>query len=175
MAAFLFTTPAARAVTLDFSVHGVGTWQPGSDFNNDAQVTLASNWLIDWYNGGTDPNTFGSTVFELAPTSLTPPPLPSPVSFGFKDETAPFDSVSGTDYAYVLGKYGNISYLFYIGNLGAGPHTLPTTLGGHNLSHLVAFTVTGGGPGVPDGGTTMSLLGMGILLLEGLRRRLKLA
>jgi hypothetical protein len=171
----LCLTVAARGIVLDFSVSGIGSYTPASSLNNDADVTTAVNLLVNWYNGGANP-TGGGTTFTLSAGSGVPGPLrPAPITFGFKDESAPFVDVNSATFSYVLGKYGNAAYLFYIGNLPPGSYSLPNTLvaGGNSLSHEVAFAA--GGTSVPDGGTTMALLGLGLLGVAFMQRKVKLA
>src|SRR6266542_2257288 len=166
--------PLAKAIVLDFSTSGLGTWNPASGYNNDADATIAANKLVTWYNGGANPNPDPNATFALSVGSGVPPPaLPSPLTFVYKDETSPFDPFNPANYDYVLGKYGNIAYLFYIGNLAPGSYSLPSTLGGNGLSHEIFFTDPP--TTVPDGGATMALLGFSLLCVEGLRRKLKLA
>ena len=157
------------AIVLDFNVNGLGSYTPASQANNDAEVVIAANNLITWYNGGANPNG-GPITYSLLPGSGVPAPaLPGPAVFGFKDETAPFVDINPANYTYLLGKYGNVAYLFYLGNLAPGSYSLPATLGGNGLSHEVAFTAAR--TSVPDGGLTMALHGCTLLCLEGLRRR----
>ena len=169
--AVLLSAASAKAATiLNFATHGVGSWNPGSALNNDAEVVIGANTLINWYNGGSAPNPNTNPTFSLAATSLGV--LPTAATFGFKDELAPFVDVNASQYEYVLGKYGNVAYLFYIGNL-SGNVSLPGTVGGNGLSHLVAFNAEEPGDRVPDGGATVALLGLGLVALGASRRFIK--
>lgn len=173
--AFALCAPFANAIPLDFSVSGVGHYNPASAFNNDSEVTTAVNKLVNWYNGGANPNPDPDATFALAPGSGLPPPLlPASLVFGFKDEQGPFVDINSGQYSYALGKYGNTAYLFYLGNLAPGSYSLPGTMGGNALSHEVAFTSSPGNR-VPDGGASIGVLGLTLLLVEVVRRRLKLA
>ena len=161
--------PRASAIVLDFNVNGLASYTPASQANNDSEVTDAVNAIINWYNGGANPNG-GPITYTLDPGSGVPAPaLPGPAVFGFKDEQAPFVDVNPATYSYLLGKYGNTAYVFYIGNLAPGSYTLPETLGGNGLSHEVAFTAAR--TSVPDGGAPMALLGCTLLFVEFARRR----
>lgn len=173
VALLCFAAPLARAIVLDFSVSGIGSYAPASAANNDAEVTVAVNALINWFNGGPNPSGGGITYTLTPGSGLPPPALPTPAVFGFKDDAAPFVDITLPGYTYLLAKYGNVAYVFYLGNLAPGSYSLPAVgPNGLGLSHEVAFTTQ---TTVPDGGTTMALLGLGLLALEVLRRRIRLA
>ncbi len=168
LGAAAFAVSSASAIVLDFSVSGIGTYTPASQANNNADATVAVNAVIAWYNGGTNPNGSG-IVYSLVPGSGVPATgLPTNATFNLKDETVPFQDIAVPTYTYLLGKYGNVAYIFYLGNLAPGAYSLPATLGGGGLSHELAFTTTS--VTVPDGGVSLTLLG-GALLLLGLARR----
>lgn len=167
------SAPALKAIPLNFDTSGVGYYAPASAANNNTEVTQAANALINWYNGGANPSDGVITYTLDVGTGVPAPNLPSPLTFGFKDETAPFVGVDSSQYTYVLGKYGNIAYLFYLGNLAPGVYDLPSTLGGNGLSHEVLFS--SGRQTVPDGGMTMALIGFGLVGVALLQRKLKLA
>ena len=97
--------------------------------------------------------------------------LPSPADFTDKDESGD-NTVDVTGFAYILAKYGKgsetqISHVWYVGNL-TGEQTVPDSSGG-GLSHISRFNATTNG--VPDGGTTLMLLGTALVGLGALRRR----
>jgi hypothetical protein len=76
-------------------------------------------------------------------------------------------------YTYLFAKYDGPNYgseVWYVGDL-SGTITIPATAGGYGLSGWTLFT--GGGNGVPDGGTTLMLLGMAFGSLGMARRFLK--
>lgn len=161
------------AIVLDFSVNGVGTYAPASAANNNTDATVAVNALINWYNGGTNPNG-GAITYTLSPGSGVPgPALPTPVVFGLKDDSAPFADVTVPGTTYLLGKYGNVAAIFYIGNVAPGTYSLPSTFNGNELSHYLAFTSPN--TSVPDSGMTMALLGCTLLCLEFVRRKFQRA
>ncbi len=150
---------------LDFNTSGVGWYARASKANNPTDVTLAANQLVDFYNNS-GPGFSSVVSFNLAPTAFGT--LPGNLAYGYKDENGPFDSIDTQTYEYVLGKYGNNAYLFYIADL-SGIVQLPSTLKGKGLSHQVLFDSER--TNVPDGGTTVALLGFGMVGLEILRRR----
>ncbi len=164
-AGVFLATSVARALTiLDFSTAGIGLFAPASKANNDYAATVAANSLVTWYNGGEEPEIEGVN-FTLANTSLGV--LPTSLTFGYKDEQSPFDTINTATYEYVLGKYGNVAYLFYVADI-SDVVKLPGNLGGHGLSHQNVFDSTR--TNVPDGGATLALLGLGLLGVEGFRR-----
>jgi hypothetical protein len=162
----LLVASPAFAITLDYTAVGVGSFSPASQANNDSDVEDAANILVNWYNGGSAPGVVDGVTYVLAGTSLGA--LPSPVDFGSKDELAPFTSVDTDAWEYVLGKYGNVAYLFYVGDL-SGIYDLPGTLGGNGLSHEVFFNAST--RQVPDGGATVVLLGLGLVGMSFIARR----
>jgi hypothetical protein len=158
----------SQATLIDYSTMGVGNWDPASKYNNDAGATLAANALVTWYNGGVNANTVLSEAsFTLGTASLGT--LPGPLSFSFKDENAPYLSFDASLYSYVLGKYGNVSYLFYLGDQG-GTFELPSNMTSGGLSHEIGFIAR---QSVPDGGMTLMLLGSAFAGLGTVRRFIK--
>jgi hypothetical protein len=76
-------------------------------------------------------------------------------------------------YTYLFAKYDGPNYgseVWYVGDL-SGTITIPATAGGYGLSGWTLFTT--GGQGVPDGGTTVMLLGTALGALGMARRFLK--
>ena len=99
----------------------------------------------------------------------------------FKQDTGTPNSIDVTGFTYLLAKYDATkagSWVWYVGGL-TGVQTVPQALGscgtakapsGCGLSHITLFnpsTVT-----TPDGGLTVGLLGLSMLGLGYLRRRL---
>ena len=76
-------------------------------------------------------------------------------------------------YTYLFAKYDGPNYgseVWYVGDL-SGTITIPATAGGYGLSGWTLFTA--GGQGVPDGGTTVMLLGAALGALGMARRYIK--
>lgn len=144
-------------------------------------VTNESNWvnyLITLSAGqvvlaGAPANTYPSETFSRAGSTVAG--LPTPATYGDKDDSGPFPSIVTTGFSYVLGKYGNseevgaqqVSYVWYVG--GLSEVSIPTA----GLSHVTRFTATNSDiPGTPDGGSTVALLGLGLAALALARRKL---
>jgi len=145
--------------------HELGTSTPGTA--GDADRTAIVNHLIGMALNATEPF-LGESVHRSNNSFGT---LPGPAVIGpqggFNDTT--IDIGSGL-YSYLWAKYdGKNAYteVWYIGDL-SGSITIPQFLGQYGLS---GWTLFGPGvPGVPDGGTTVMLLGTALGAL-GMARR----
>ena len=141
--------------------------------SGDQDRTNYVNHLVFMYNNGiTDDVALGQTfhIVNGAP------------AFGATLATTPGVALNGTStnidlgvglYSYLFAKYDGPnqgSVVWYVGNL-SGPITIPADWNGYGLSGWTLFGT--GVPGVPDGGTTAMLLGMGFGVLGTARRFLK--
>jgi len=162
--------PSATALTFT-DVHVVGTVTPV----NPADATSRANYIN--FMIGLTPGTSGtfnnpphtqtitrsSNLFASLPNALVP---------GSVSGTSTTINLGAGVFSYLFAKYdgGNdISQVWYVGNL-SGIITIPQ-LGplGHGLSGWVLFG-PGGTPSVPDGGTTVMLLGAALGALGVARR-----
>lgn len=167
---------ASSASALDLQVNGgpnyVGRYSPPEPASASAEVGYINN-LIDLAQGagntvvgGVTYNRVGSTVAGALPDAS--------IANASKDETGN-NSFNLSNYTgYIVGKYdgpNGFGFVWYLVNF-SGPLTVPTDgescAKGCGLSHVSFY----GNVGVPDGGTTLSLLGLGFLGLGFLRRRL---
>jgi hypothetical protein len=71
-------------------------------------------------------------------------------------------------YSYLFARYSGVSYVWYVGNLSGNVQIPPFTITGGLLMGWTLFSA--GGQGVPDGGTTVMLLGAALCAL-GIARR----
>jgi hypothetical protein len=97
-------------------------------------------------------------------------PLPQPAVLALNGTGTTIDLGTGL-YSYLFAKYDGPNYgseVWFVGNL-SGIITIPATGGGYGLSGWTLFGPGGGGQ-VPDGGTTVMLLGAALGAL-GLARR----
>jgi hypothetical protein len=80
----------------------------------------------------------------------------------------------GSGYLYLLGKYDGPNFgseVWYVGGL-TGVITIPATgAGQYGLSHVYLFNGSGG-TSLPDGGTTLTMLGIAMSGLGFLKRKL---
>jgi hypothetical protein len=85
------------------------------------------------------------------------------------NQLPPGGPVNVTGYEWLYAKYGGDSHVWWIGGSGAGVTIPGNNVGGQALSHYALFDATGQ---TPEGGATLGLLGLGVLALGYLRRRI---
>jgi hypothetical protein len=163
-------SPSATALTFN-DVHVVGTITPGSPAD-PSDVAPYINFMIGLTPGtsGTFHNpphtqsiTRSTNLFASLPNALVP---------GAVSGTGTTINLGAGVFSYLFAKYDgqrDISQVWYVGNL-SGIVTIPQ-LGplGHGLSGWILFPPGGGGQ-VPDGGTTVMLLGAALGALGVARR-----
>ena len=139
--------------------------------SGDQDRTDYVNHLIGMGLGTTD-QALGQT-FTRSNNDFGPLPTAVFAHNSISNETS-VDLGAGGLYTYLFAKYDGPNYgseVWYVGDL-SGIITIPATAGGYGLSGWTLFG-PGGVPGVPDGGTTAMLLGMGFGALGMARRFLK--
>ena len=135
--------------------------------SGDADRTLYVNHLIGMSLGATDladgqTYTRSNNVFSPLPTAV----------FSLNGTSTTIDLGTGL-YTYLFAKYDGPNYgseVWYVGNL-SGIITIPATGGQYGLSGWTLFDPTG--TTVPDGGTTVMLLGAALGTLGMARRFVK--
>jgi len=121
---------------------------------------------VDRYLGFTGPTSFGSGFFmEASAGSGDLVGIRNDIRNGFPGLLVPQGYVSGTALLDSM-TFNNATFA----SLGVTPGTYVWSWG--NGLPNQNFTLTIGGVGVPDGGTTVSLLGFALLGLAALRRKL---
>ena len=129
---------------------------------------------------GTAATTIGTESYNTVGATLNCVTLPCPTATSagaLKDDTGPFGSITITGWTYILAKYdadkpGAGAYVWYLPLVGDTVVTLPATSpGGFDLSHYTLFK-SGQPQTIPDGGATLGLLGLAMLGLGYLRRRM---
>ncbi len=142
-----FGIPSGDADRLTYVNHLIGMALGTSD-KADGQTYFRSN------------NSFG----QLSPAVLT----------GHVNGTSTSINLgAGGTYLYLFAKYDGPNYgseVWYVGDL-SGTITIPATAGGYGLS---GWTLFGSAGSVPDGGTTVMLLGAALGALGMARRVLKI-
>ena len=147
----------------------LGTISDGTPASN-ANETLWVNALINATTGST--TTVGDQTLVRSANSF--PTLPAAV-FSYRVENRDLTLQSLTGISYILGKYGNSvdggqqSVVWYVGALTGTGYSIPTP----GLSHVTYFTSDSDvpTPGVPEGGSTVALLGLAVAALALLRRK----
>jgi len=172
-AAVLAFTPttAGAATTLSTALpEYLGSVDPGSPANPADEVVYINLLLSLSANAVAtiDGHTYDTSLNDCAG-------CPAAVLSGQQtvDTGGPVLALDVSLFTYLLVKYGNTSYVWNVANFTTVD--IPSTLNGFNgpgtgLSHYALFTPAGGG--VPDGGTTAGLLGLAMLGLGYLRRRM---
>jgi hypothetical protein len=134
------------------------------------------NHLVFMYNNGiTDDVALGQTFHIVNGAPAFGASLPNAVLAGHVNGTSTSISLgNGSLYSYLFAKYDGPnqgSVVWYVGNLN-GVITIPPDWNGYGLSGWTLFGP--GGQGVPDGGTTVMLLGAALGALGMARRFLKI-
>ena len=168
-------TPNAKA--LEFS-DAVGTVTPGAPAS-EVQEASYINFMIGLGLGETD--TFdGQTITRSNNVFANLPTATATGAVRVNDPPAGGDGLVHIDlgavgtYSYLYAKYdgqNDLTQVWYVGDLG-GEITIPFNgPEGHGISHYTLFVGPGGQ--VPDGGTTVMLLGTALGALGMARRFLK--
>ena len=157
--------------------YSVGYYRPPEPASETAEAGYI-NTLIDQAINST--TVFGAYTYVR--TSLDSSSLPDATAVGsvktqIPEGTTAIGSINVSGYDYLIGKYDGPQgggYVWYVGNL-TGSQTIPfdstfTTEGSYGLSHYTLFKAAPG-TGVPDGGATAALLGLGMLGLGFMARR----
>lgn len=96
-------------------------------------------------------------------------PFTAATAVGVIKEDPTDGAIDATGFLYVYAKYGGEARVWYNASGFSGIMTVPTA----GLSHLSTYNPGGGNtPGVPDGGTTLALMGLGFAGLSLLRRKI---
>jgi hypothetical protein len=156
----------------------LGYVTPGEPANAATEVQFI-NTLLDLANGAGAPTVDCSPPLGDPPGSdtdylcsrdesllLSTVGLPDAVVAGaVKIESPANGNVIPDNWEYILAKYGNVSHVWYVGNL-TGQTTVPMTALGGGLSHISFYNFTA----VPEPGM-LSLLGAGLVGVALVRRR----
>jgi hypothetical protein len=140
---------------------------------SDADKTGLINHLIGQALNTVEPAFIDGGLYEIGRSNNDFGPLPEPAVIGPSGTTTSITIGSGI-YSYVFVTYASLFVavhdVWYIGNL-SGDITIP---GGSGDLLLTGWTLFGPGvPAVPDGGTTVMLLGTALGALGMARRFLK--
>ncbi len=169
-AAVLAFTPNANALTFS-DQYVVGTTSPG----NPPTVPNVASWVNYMITLGLGQSgNVGNQTVTRSNNAFANLPNANPAIFA-QGTTTTINLGAGGTYSYLFAKYdgqNDNSLVWYVGNL-SGIITIPADGPlGHGLS---GWTLLGpGGAGVPDGGTTVMLLGAALGALGMARRFMKI-
>ena len=154
--------------------HELGTVEPDVP-EGDHDITQYVNAMINLPLGGMTTVSIGPHDNTVTRSLHDFGPLPTSALLVHRD--------TGTDinlgalgmfeflFAHYGGPQGGEVEVWFVGDLG-GEVTIPGTGFDHNLSGWALFK--GHGTGVPDGGPAVALLGIGLGVIEFIRRKLRL-
>jgi hypothetical protein len=114
--------------------------------------------------------TIGTEDYNRVGSTLAGPFAPAVEAGSVKNETG-VNTINATGFTYILAKYdagAAGSLVWYIEGGATGSVTVPTEFNGKGVSHISLYNP--GTTTVPDGGTTVLLLGSALSLV-GLARR----
>ena len=171
----------ALAITGDSTY--IGFVDPDTPANATAQASYI-NTLIDQAAGATNVQ-IDTRYYNRQNSTLDTSSLPDAVVGTSENCNVPTCIGTGIDvqgWTYLLGKYGNTGFVWYVGGLSTVdlPSTISSSITtpkkngkgtqniGGGLSHFTLYNYSA----VPDGGTTLILLGGALVGIETLRRRL---
>jgi len=114
----------------------------------------------------------GTGEFYDRVSSTVAGPFPDATTTGGQNGLSPVASVNASGYQYILGKYGGNSLVWYNAAGFSSSEVLPGAPPGSDaLSHISLYNPTT--TQVPDGGTTLVLLGSVLACLGFVRRMVK--
>jgi VPDSG-CTERM motif len=150
--------------------HELGQAQPPTP-DGDADITRYVNFMIGLSLGGSGHVIIGPHNILVTRSMNNFGSLPSPATLALRGTGTTINLGTQGTYAYLFAHYGGpgggFAEVWYVGNLN-GSISIPATGLGHGLSGWALFTAPGGA--VPDGGTTLMLLGTALGALGIVRR-----
>jgi hypothetical protein len=150
--------------------HELGQVQPPTP-EGDADITKYVNFMIGLSLGGSGHVIIGPHNILVTRSMNDFGSLPGPATLALRGTGTTINlGIQGT-YDYLFAHYGGpgggFAEVWYVGDL-SGTISIPATGLGHGLSGWALFTAPSGA--VPDGGTTVMLLGAGLGALAVVRR-----
>jgi len=152
----------------------LGKVQPATP-EGDAAITQYVNFMIGLSLGGSGHVIIGPHNALVTRSMNNFGSLPGPATLALRGTGTTINLGTQFTYNYLFAHYGGpgggFAEVWYVGNLN-GSISIPATGFGHGLSGWALFTAPGGA--VPDGGTTVMLLGAALGALGMARRFLKI-
>jgi hypothetical protein len=165
----LVLTPGAASALSILDSHYLGSVTPGSPANAIAEVEYINHLLdmsapsVDLHNPLPNPP---NTVYTYVRTGNSCGTCTDASVTGGSYGNVLGGSVNVTGWTYLLGKHGSVSHVWLVAGLtGAQSLPLNTAGGGYSLYNPVSVQV-------PEGGATLGLLGLAMLAVGYLRRRM---
>jgi len=153
--------------------HELGQASPAVP-EGDADITQYVNFMIGLSLGGSGQVVIGPHTIQVTRSMNDFGPLPSPATLALRGTGASINLRTRGTYDYLFAHYGGsgggVAEVWYVGDL-SGIISIPSIVFGHGLSGWALFKATGGV--VPDGGTTVMLLGTALGALGIVRRFLR--
>ena len=150
--------------------HELGKVQPPTP-EGDADITQYVNVMIGLSLGGSGHVIIGPHNALVTRSMNGFGSLPGPATLALRGTGTTINLGTQGTYAYLFAHYGGpgggFAEVWYVGNLN-GSISIPATGLGHGLSGWALFTAPNGA--VPDGGTTVMLLGAALSALCMARR-----
>ncbi len=146
----------------------IGSVDPSTPANEASEVAYINKLIGMGLNATTS---FNGNELVRSGNSFGTLPVATLLPDWDKDETNPSNVIDITGWTYLYGKYGNGNaaigaYVWFVGDL-TGEVQVPAD----RLSHWSVYNGTS--TSVPDGGTTVMLLGAALLGLGALKRRIR--
>jgi hypothetical protein len=187
--AFSSSAKPAEGFTANPGMYEIGVVDPASPSSNSDELGYMQN-LVGDYNG-TVPSVAGYTYTLKVGSGVGSPPLINPTSAVTGPNSAVTGPLGGTSltitlpitgdvYDYLSIKWGDYLEGYDIKGL-SGTFTFSANVGdvhgdglnGNGESHYTLYDPTPSGKTVPDGSSTVGLLGLGLTGLSLIRRKMK--
>jgi|GEM_PF-2737269 hypothetical protein len=162
---------SAQAISVTTADYGIGTIVPGTPASPAAELGYVQT-SVDIWNGNTTPGTYSGNGFGLLNGALVPASLTAPTAEPSNDSNfngsgnSAVISLGSGGYQYLLTRWGGGDILYYVEGL-SGDITVENDLispgqTDTGLSHFALFgdeSDSNPPPSVPDGASTLALLG----------------
>ena len=180
-------TLSAQAITMiDTADYGITTVMPGTPASPDTELGFVQNSVQIW-NGSMLPGTYSGNTYTLLNGTMVPNPLTAPTIAPSNDTdfsgTGNLATISlGTGgYEYLLTRWGGGDVLYYVegltGDISVENDLISPGSSNTGLSHYALFGDENNPnnpnppPSVPDGASTLALLGPVLLAFGYLGRK----